>query len=61
MKLLTISPDAFAANRERLKALLLKNSVAVVNANDIMPGGGFGKSGGAHTQARFAVETGFIF
>ena len=37
MKVLTISSDAFAANRERLKTLLLKNSLAVVNANDIMP------------------------
>jgi len=32
-----INPDLFKTNRENLKKLLLKNSVVVVNANDILP------------------------
>ena len=32
-----IDPSLFAANRRRLAALLLPNSVAVANANDLMP------------------------
>lgn len=37
MKPIPISPELFAVNRERLKQLLPPNSVAVVNANDLMP------------------------
>src|SRR5437016_1621071 len=37
MKPMAISPDLFKANRQRLQALLPKNSVVVVNANDVMP------------------------
>src|SRR5215204_7829836 len=33
----TIDPKLFIDNRRRLLALLLPNSVAVVNANDLMP------------------------
>ncbi len=32
-----INPELFKTNRENLKKLLLKNSVVVVNANDILP------------------------
>ncbi len=32
-----IAPQLFIDNRQRLKALLLPNSVAVINANDILP------------------------
>lgn len=32
-----INPDLFKTNRENLKRLLLKNSVVVVNANDVLP------------------------
>ena len=37
MKQVAVSPELFSANRARLTALLARNSVAVVNANDIMP------------------------
>jgi Xaa-Pro aminopeptidase len=33
----TIDPGLFRGNRERLRKLLLSNSLAVVNANDILP------------------------
>jgi Xaa-Pro aminopeptidase len=33
----SIDPQLFVHNRERLKRLLLKNSLAVVNANDVLP------------------------
>lgn len=32
-----IGPELFAQNRARLKALLLANSLAVINANDVLP------------------------
>src|SRR5580765_8128776 len=32
-----IDPELFITNRERLKELMLENSLAVVNANDIPP------------------------
>ena len=37
MKWITVSAELFSGNRERLKTLLGKNSVAVINANDIPP------------------------
>ena len=37
MKYRPIDPQFFAANRENLKRLLLPNSLAVVNSNDILP------------------------
>jgi Xaa-Pro aminopeptidase len=37
MKPIPIPADLFTANRERLRRLLLKNSLALLNANDIMP------------------------
>lgn len=37
MKPATIKNDLFRSNRERLKQLLPKNSLAIINANDIMP------------------------
>ena len=37
MKLTSSNPELFTRNRDRLRALLLPNSVAVVNANDLLP------------------------
>ena len=37
MRYTPIDPQLFITNRERLKKLLLKNSLAVINANDILP------------------------
>lgn len=37
MRYKAIEPQLFATNRQNLKQLLLPNSVAVVNANDILP------------------------
>ena len=37
MKPIIIPSELFTANRERLRRLLLKNSLAVLNANDLMP------------------------
>jgi Xaa-Pro aminopeptidase len=37
MRYETISPELFIANRARLKALLLPNSLAVLNTNDTAP------------------------
>ena len=37
MRYRPINPELFAANRENLKRRLLPNSLAVVNANDILP------------------------
>ena len=37
MKPISINPGLFKQNRERLAALLLPNSVAVINANDVLP------------------------
>jgi Xaa-Pro aminopeptidase len=37
MRYSAIDPELFKGNRERLRKLLLPNSVAVVNANDILP------------------------
>ena len=37
MKHASIPPELFRANRERLSKLLLKNSLAAVNANDVLP------------------------
>jgi Xaa-Pro aminopeptidase len=37
MKYHAIDPQLFVANRQNLKALLLPNSLAVVNSNDILP------------------------
>jgi len=37
MRYAPIEPKLFVQNRERLKKLMLKNSLAVVNANDVLP------------------------
>jgi cbb3-type cytochrome oxidase subunit 1 len=37
MRYATVSPELFKLNRERLRNLMLKNSLVVVNANDVMP------------------------
>jgi Xaa-Pro aminopeptidase len=37
MRYAPINPELFKLNRERLRNLMLKNSLAVVNANDVMP------------------------
>jgi len=37
MRYAPIDPGLFAGNRDRLKGLLLPNSLAVVNANDVLP------------------------
>ena len=37
MKPIAPKPDLFTLNRQRLKALLMESSLAVVNANDVMP------------------------
>jgi Xaa-Pro aminopeptidase len=37
MRYKTIDPGLFVANRERLKKRMLKNALAVLNANDILP------------------------
>jgi len=37
MRYRPIDPELFKTNRENLKRLLLKNSVVVVNANDVLP------------------------
>lgn len=37
MRYSPINPDLFKGNRERLKKLMVANSLAVVNANDILP------------------------
>lgn len=39
----------------------IRGDASIVNASDITPGFAFGKSGNVHTQARFAIETGFVF
>src|SRR4051794_12658305 len=40
-----IDPALFATNRERLKKLLLSNSLAVVSANDVLPTNADGSMG----------------
>jgi Xaa-Pro aminopeptidase len=45
MRYAPISPELFKLNRERLRALMLKNSLAVVNANDVMPSNADGTLG----------------
>lgn len=42
MRYKLIDPQLFIANRERLKRLLLPNSLAVLNANDVLPTNGDG-------------------
>src|SRR2546427_10700734 len=37
MRYASINPELFITNRDRLKKLLLPNSLAVVNANDVPP------------------------
>ena len=37
MRYRAINPQLFVNNREKLKKLMLTNSLAVVNANDILP------------------------
>src|ERR1041384_5182718 len=37
MRYAPISADLFKSNRDRLRALLPPNSIAVVNANDVLP------------------------
>src|SRR5262245_5387730 len=37
MRYAPIDPTLFVTNRERLKKLMLPNSLAVVNANDLLP------------------------
>jgi Xaa-Pro aminopeptidase len=57
MKPIAIDPGLFNANRERLRKLLLKNSVAVVNANDLMPTNADGTMG-FHQNADLFYLTG---
>lgn len=57
MKAISIDPGLFKANRERLKKLLLKNAVAVVNANDVMPTNADGTMG-FHQNADLFYLTG---
>ena len=45
MRYAPINPELFKLNRERLKNLMLKNSLAVVNANDVMPSNADGTLG----------------
>jgi Xaa-Pro aminopeptidase len=45
MRYAPISPELFKLNRERLKALLPENSLAVINANDVMPSNADGTLG----------------
>jgi Xaa-Pro aminopeptidase len=40
MRHAAIDPELFVANRKNLKRLLLPNSLAVVNSNDVLPGNG---------------------
>ena len=37
MRYAPISPELYKLNRERLAKLMIKNSLAVLNANDVMP------------------------
>src|SRR5438105_14799051 len=37
MKPFPIDPELFVANRERLRGLLPKNALVVVNSNDVLP------------------------
>ena len=37
MKAPTLNPAVFTGNRDRLRQAMLPNSLAVVNANDILP------------------------
>lgn len=48
MKPVNVDPELFRFNRERLKQRLQKNSVAILNANDIMPTNADGTMG--HVQ-----------
>jgi Xaa-Pro aminopeptidase len=57
MKTINVSPDLFTKNRERLRKLLLKSSVAVVNANDLMPTNADGTMG-FHQNADLLYLTG---
>jgi Xaa-Pro aminopeptidase len=43
MRHAAIDPELFIANRKNLKRLLLPNSVAVINSNDVLPGNADGK------------------
>ena len=45
MRYAPINPELFKLNRERLRNLMLKNSLAVVNANDVMPSNADGTLG----------------
>src|SRR3954451_24765996 len=45
MRYAPISPELFKLNRERLRNQMLKNSLAVVNANDVMPSNADGTLG----------------
>jgi Xaa-Pro aminopeptidase len=57
MKPITISQELFVENRARLKGLLLPNSLAIVNANDIMPSNADGTLG-FHQNADLFYLTG---
>ena len=57
MKPISINPELFTANRERLKKLLRKNSLAILNANDIMPTNADGTMG-FHQNADLLYLTG---
>lgn len=57
MKSIQLSPKLFTVNRERLKSLLLDNSVAVLNANDVMPTNADGTMG-FHQNADLFYLTG---
>lgn len=57
MKPVSIPSELFAGNRERLKQRLPKNSVAVLNANDIMPTNADGTMG-FHQNADLFYLTG---
>jgi Xaa-Pro aminopeptidase len=57
MKSIPISPELFVANRQRLAKLLPENSLAVINANDIMPSNADGTLG-FHQNADLFYLTG---
>jgi Xaa-Pro aminopeptidase len=57
MKPICISPELFIANRERLNTMLGESSMAVVNANDVMPTNADG-SMGFHQNADLFYLTG---
>src|SRR5689334_2162841 len=57
MKQVSINPELFTTNRERLRKLLPANSLVVVNANDVMPTNADGTMG-FHQNADLFYLTG---